>query len=138
MKKVNQVLTVVVEITDTGFSAYAKELSGVYSAAETLSELKENIIEVLGYQVEYLNDKDNASVKAKDFEINYVVDLEQFFDYFSVINKTAFAEKYAKINPSLFRQYTKGLTPMSGDKLKQISTGLHKLADELNDLAFVQ
>lgn len=133
-----QRLTIITEITGTGFSAYTTEMRGVYSAAATLGELKQNILEVLGYQLEILNGKEKTKLKAADYELNYVLDLEQFFDYYSVINKSAFAEKYAKINPSLFRQYTKGLTPMSGDKLKQISLGLHKLADELRDLEFVK
>ena len=135
MSKEKRVLTVVIEKTSTGLSAYAKDFSGVATVGDTLAELKENIIEALGYQVEYLQETD-PSIKFEDFEINYVLDLEQFFDYFSVINKTAFAEKYAKVNPSLFRQYTKGLTPLSGEKLTQISKGLHKLAEEINDLTF--
>jgi hypothetical protein len=41
------------------------------------------------------------------------------------------------MNQSLFRQYTKGLTTLSSDKMLQISKGLHKLADELSDLTLV-
>ncbi|RZJ72021.1 hypothetical protein [Flavobacterium sp.] len=126
-------ITIIVEKTGTGFSAYAKEMAGIATAADTISELKSNINEVLFYQIEYLNEKGDK-VSIDDFEINYVVDLEQFFDYFSVINKSAFAEKYAGINQSLFRQYTKKLTPLSDDRLIQISNGLHKLADELSGI----
>jgi two-component system phosphate regulon sensor histidine kinase PhoR len=57
----------------------------------------------------------------ENFTINYVVDLEQIFEYFNVINKSAFAEHYAGMNQSLFRQYTKGLASLSGDKMAQIS-----------------
>ena len=132
-----KLITVVIEKTNTGFSAYANDFSGIATVGQTFSELKENVNEVLEMQIEYLQEND-SSIKLENFEINYVVDLEQFFEYFSVINKTAFAERYAKVNPSLFRQYTKGLAPLSSDKLRQISTGLHKLADEINDLTFVE
>ena len=132
-----KLITVVIEKTNTGFSAYAKDFSGIATVGETFSDLKENINEVFQLQIEYLQEKD-PSIKSLDYEINYVVDLEQFFEYFSVINKTVFAERYAKVNPSLFRQYTKGLTPLSSEKLKQISSGLHKLADEINDLTFAE
>jgi predicted RNase H-like HicB family nuclease len=128
-------LTVVVEKTVTGFSAYAKEIDGLATVGSSLSELKENFNEVLQYHVEYLNEQGEALTK-ENFTINYVVDLEQIFEYFSVINKSAFAERYAEINQSLFRQYTKGLAPLSGDKMAQISKGLHKLADEISDLTF--
>jgi predicted RNase H-like HicB family nuclease len=129
-------VTVIVEKTGTGFSAYAKEIDGLVTVGDSISELKSNFNEVLYHHVEYLQEQGETSLKVDDFELNYVLDLEQFFEYFNVINKTAFAEQYAKVNSSLFRQYTKGLAPLSGDKLKQISKGLHKLADEINDLSF--
>lgn len=124
--KLKKNLTIVVEITGNGFSGYAKEIPGVYSAAATLSELKENITEVLELQ----------ELNTADYEVSYAVDLEQFFNHFSVINKSAFAENYAKVNQSLFRQYTKGLAPLSGDKLSSISRGLKQLAKEIDSLEF--
>ena len=128
-------LTVIVEKTATGFSAYAKEIDGLATVGSSLSELKENFNEVLQYHIEYLNEQGEALTK-ENFTINYVVDLEQIFEYFNVINKSAFAEHYAGMNKSLFRQYTKGLASLSGDKMAQISKGLHKLADEISDLTF--
>ena len=97
--------------------------------------MKENFNEVLQYHIEYLNEQGEALTK-ENFTINYVVDLEQIFEYFNVINKSAFAEHYAGMNQSLFRQYTKGLASLSGDKMAQISKGLQKLADEISDLTF--
>jgi len=129
-------LTIVIEKTGTGFSAYAKELTGVASVGDTIAELKENITEVLKYKVDYMHEMGDNAIKTEEFKLNYVVDLEQFFEYFSVIKKSVFAEKYAEVNPSLFRQYTKGLTPLSSNKLSQISNGLHKLATEIDDLVF--
>jgi predicted RNase H-like HicB family nuclease len=128
-------LTVIVEKTATGFSAYAKEIDGLATVGSSLSELKENINEVLQYHIEYLNEQGEA-LTIENFTINYTVDLEQIFEYFNVINKSAFAEHYAGMNQSLFRQYTKGLAPLSGEKMAQISKGLHKLADEISDLTF--
>lgn len=131
--KAQNVLTVIVEKTGTGFSAYTKEIDGLATIGDSLTELKRNFNEVLHYHVEYLQEK-GENVTVNDFTINYVLDLEQFFEYFNVINKSAFAEHYAGINQSLFRQYTKKLAPLSDDKMLQISRGLHKLADELSDL----
>jgi len=129
-------ITVIVEKTSTGFSAYAKEIDGLATVGSSISELKENFNEVLEYHVEYLQEQ-GENVTIGNFEVSYEIDLEQVFDYFNVINKSAFAEHYAEMNQSLFRQYTKGLAPLSGDKMQQISKGLHKLADELSDLTLV-
>lgn len=136
MKTPNRTITVIIEKTSTGFSAYAKEIDGLATVGSSISEIKNNFNEVLEYHVEYLQEK-GESVTIRDFEISYEIDLEQVFDYFNVINKSAFAEHYAEMNQSLFRQYTKGLAPLSGDKMQQISKGLHKLADELSDLTLV-
>ena len=131
--KAPNVLTVIVEKTGTGFSAYTKEIDGLATIGDNLTELKKNFNEVLHYHIEYLQEQ-GENVTTNDFTINYVLDLEQFFEYFNVINISAFAEHYAGINQSLFRQYTKKLAPLSDDKMLQISRGLHKLADELSNL----
>jgi predicted RNase H-like HicB family nuclease len=131
--KTQTVLTIVVEKTGTGFSAYAKEIDGLVTVGDSLTDLKINFTEVLQHHVDYLREK-GESASTDDYAMNYVLDLEQFFDYFNVINKSAFAEHYAGINQSLFRQYTKKLAPLSDEKLLQITRGLHKLASELSDL----
>lgn len=136
MKTPNRTITVIIEKTSTGFSAYAKEIEGLATVGSSISEIKNNFNEVLEYHVEYLQEQ-GESVTVGDFDISYQIDLEQVFDYFNVINKSAFAEHYAEMNQSLFRQYTKGLAPLSGEKMEQISKGLHKLADELSDLTLV-
>ena len=73
MKTMN--LTVIVEKTTTGFSAYAKEIDGLTTVGSSLSELKENINEVLQYHIEYLNEQGEA-LTTENFTINYTVDLE--------------------------------------------------------------
>lgn len=131
-----QQITVVMEKTDTGFSAYAKEIDGLITVGGTLGEVKRNMFEVINDHLEYLKECGKEIPSITELKINFVVDLEQFFGYYNVINKTAFAE-YAGINKSLFRQYTRGLAPISGKKMKQISHGLHRLADDLKDLTLV-
>jgi len=136
MNTQQRIISVIIEKTATGFSAYAKEIDGLATVGNNISEIKANFNKVLQYHVEYLQEQ-GEKVKITDFNISYQIDLEQVFDYFSVINKSAFAEHYAEINQSLFRQYTKGLATLSSDKMLQISKGLHKLADELSDLTLV-
>lgn len=75
------------------------------TVGNNISEIKANFNEVLQYHVEYLQEQ-GEKVKITDFNISYQIDLEQVFNYFSVINKSAFAEHYAEINQRLFRQYT--------------------------------
>jgi len=117
--------TAVIERTNTGFSGYIKEEDGIVTVGESITEIKENFIDALS-----LNFTENL-------EIEYLIDLDQFFEFYNVLNKSAFAD-YIGMNRSLFRQYTKGLATLSDDRLLQISKGLHKLANEFSDIALVK
>lgn len=119
--------TAVIEKTGTGFSGYIKEVDGIASASDSLSEIKSDLLEALQMTNE----------KIQDEQINYVIDLEQFFEYYNVINKTAFAD-YIGMNRSLFRQYTGGLTNLSDNKLLDITKGLHRLAKDFSDIVLVK
>ena len=99
MNTKKRVISVIIEKTATGFSAYAKEIDGLATVGSSISEIKANFNEVLQYHVEFLQEQ-GEKVKIADFDISYQIDLEQVFDYFSVINKSAFAEHYAEINQS--------------------------------------
>ncbi|MFH4968308.1 hypothetical protein V8G61_08900 [Gaetbulibacter sp. M240] len=118
-------LTAVIEKTGTGFSGYIKELNGIATTGDTISEIKEDFILALELK------------GIENYEIDYVIDLEQFFSYFKVINKSAFAE-YIGMNKSLFRQYTGSLTKLSDDKLLDITKGLHNLANDFSNIVLVR
>ena len=126
-------LTAIIEKTSTGFSGYFKEVDGAVSTNSSIAELKEDLQEVLNYHLDYLEEKDKNFTRPRDLIINYRIDLEQFFEHYNVINKTAFAE-YIGLNPSLFRQYIKGLAPLSDKKMLHITKGLHKLASDIEDI----
>ncbi len=129
--------TAVIEKTNTGFSGYFKEINGVITVADSIPEMKENFKESLEDYFEYLKFKGNEVPNIEEVEITYTVDMEQFFEHYNVINKSAFA-KYIDINPSLFRQYIKGLTKLSDKKMLQITDGLHKLADDISDIVLIR
>lgn len=118
----------IIEITSTGYSAYIKELPGVVTAGDALSDVKESLYEALDLYFE--------ESEALEYELVFYIDLQQFFNYFKVLNKTAFAQ-YLGMNTSLFRQYTSGLAPLSDEKLQTISEGLQRLSFELNNLSLI-
>jgi hypothetical protein len=65
------------------------------------------------------------------FEYKY--DIASLFDYYNWINVTQFA-KIAGINPSLMRQYKKGLSYISEKQANKIEVALHKLGNELSSI----
>ena len=130
------VFTAIIEKTNTGFSGYIKEIDGIVTAGDSINEMKDNFKEVLVDYFEYLSEKGIETPNIEDVKINFTVDMEQFFEHYDVINKSAFAD-YIGLNRSLFRQYTKGIANLSDKKMLQITNGLHKLADDISDIVLV-
>ena len=132
-----RVYTAIIEKTNTGFSGYISEVNGIIAVGDSINELKESLLEALQYEFDYLNEKStDEKLNVDDVDVNYNVDLEQFFEHYNVINKSAFA-KYIGLNPSLFRQYIKGLANLSDKKMLHITKGLHKLADDISDIVLI-
>lgn len=130
-------LKIVLEKTSTGYSAYAPDEEGIYTAGETYEELKENIIEVLELRIEYLEeigDAENAD-RLRNSRIEYFLDIQQFFEQYPMLNKSEFAS-FIGMNPSMMRKISKGLVALSDTKARQIEEGLRRLADEFSKVNF--
>lgn len=130
-------IRIILEKSSTGYSAYSPDFDGIFTAAPTFEEVQENIKEVIEAQAEYLlekgeTEKHDALVNAT---IDYQLDIQQFFDHYAMINKSAFAD-YIGMNASQLRKISKGIVSLSDEKALQIQKGLHKLAEELRAVHF--
>jgi len=131
-------LKVILEKSNTGYSAYEKEIAGIYTTGKNIQEVKENIQEVIEVQVEYLEEqgKIEDAQKLKDAELEFYLDVKQFFQEYKFINKSAFAEAIGE-KPGYIRKITSGLVKLSDDKSLKIQEGLHKLGKELLSVNFI-
>lgn len=131
-------MKIIIEVLQDGMSAYTKDFNGITASAESFSELKESLKEVIQAQYEYLLEKGQfkEAQELKGAQIQYYLDLSQLFEVFKFINKSQFAE-YIGINKSLFRQYTTKPTYISEERLKLINDGLHKAGSELLDIHLI-
>ncbi|WP_194972340.1 type II toxin-antitoxin system HicB family antitoxin [Aquiflexum lacus] len=130
-------LKIVLEKSSTGFSAYAPEEEGIYTVGETYEEVKENIAEVIEFKTEYLEEMGNSAEaeRLRNADIEYFLDIQQFFEQYSMLNKSEFAN-FIGMNPSMMRKISKGLVSLSDAKARQIEEGLHRLADEFGKVNF--
>lgn len=129
---------IVLEKSTTGYSAFSKDLPGLTTSGDSIEEIKENFKEVIELQADYLKDinKEDQADELLKADLIYYLDLETFFDYYSMFNKSKLAE-YLGINSSLLRRMSKDNNiELSEKKANQIEKGLHKLADELKDIHF--
>ena len=64
------------------------------------------------------------------YRFDYRMDIRDFFSLFAPIKQTAVALK-AGINPSLLRQYARGIKHPSLEQAKKIELAIHQLGREL-------
>ncbi|MFJ1429377.1 type II toxin-antitoxin system HicB family antitoxin [Capnocytophaga canimorsus] len=130
-------IRLILEKSATGYSAYSEDLKGVATAGETIEEVKENFKEALELQVDYLEEegKTAEATELRNAKVVYYLDLNTFFEYYSLFNKSELA-KYLGINPSHLRRLSGTNIELSEKKALQIQNGLHKLADDLKQICF--
>lgn len=105
-------------------------------SGDTVAEAKEDFMNSV-QEITESYAEDGIEVPAELSEaIEFNFDISSLFEYYSVINISAFA-KMVGINDSLLRQYKRGNTYISDAQLSKIEEGIHKLGKELSSLRLV-
>ena len=118
-------VTLIIEENKDGFWAQIREYEGVFTHGETLEELKSNAKEALEL---YFEDSGKAVPKSLKFE--FVYDIREFFEVNNYINISKLAER-SGINPSLLRQYTRGIKYPGHKQILKIQTTIREIGMEL-------
>ena len=79
--------------------------AGLNAVGQSVKEAKDDLLACLE---EAKADYEESGKTAEQVEFRYQYDLQSFFDYFSFLNVTEVAKR-AGVNPSLMRQYTRGI-----------------------------
>jgi len=122
-------IKVIVEKTNTGFSAYCESLS-VFTEAPSVNQLYEALIEALNFYYE----EEGVKITKEVLDLNF--DFRTFFQNYKAINARFLAERIG-MNQSLLAQYTSGVKTPSEKQLKKIVEGIHSIGRELNDLTLL-
>ena len=123
-------IKVTVEKTSTGFSAGAEKYP-VYTAGDSLEEIKSNIVEALNLHFEYTS---KPLITADSIKL--VLDLASFFDFYKVINAKALSERIG-MNQSLLAQYINGVKKPSAIQTNRILKGVQQVGRELAEMQFL-
>jgi len=128
MKRIKKKIKIIVEKTETGFSAYSDEFS-IFTTGRTVPELINNAYEAtqLYFENEYEITHD---------DLRFEIDFEQFFQYFKVLNSKFLAERIG-MNPTLLSQYVQGHKKPSENQTEKILTGIHQIGQELSDMNLI-
>ena len=103
---------------------------------DTVAEAKTDFMNSIEEIIEsYKEDAQPVPVELTE-QPEFYFDVSSLFEYYSVINVSAFA-KMVGINDSLLRQYKRGGTYISDAQLGKIEAGIHQLGQELSSLRLV-
>ena len=129
MKTLRKKIKMIVEKTDTGFSAFSDEYP-IYTTARTITELMNNAIEASKLNFE----EDNISITQEN--LKFEIDFKQFFQYYKVLNAKFLADKIG-MNPTLLSQYVQGHKKPSKKQTEKILYGIHQIGQELSDINLI-
>lgn len=129
MKTLKKKIKLVIEKTDTGFSAFCVDYS-VYTTGHSFTELLSHAVEAINL---YLLDKDARVTEAN---IEFEIDIPQFFQYYRVINAKFLAQRIG-MNESLLSQYVHGVKKPSIAQTNKILAGIREIGQELTSLNFL-
>ncbi len=129
MKTLKKKITLIVEKTDTGFSAYSDNYP-VFTTGKTIPELIDNAFEACSLYLEAEN------VKLTHEDIKFEIDFKQFFKYYKVLNSRFLADKIG-MNPTLLSQYVQGHKKPSSNQTEKILTGIHQIGQELSEINLI-
>ena len=124
MKTLKKKIKLVVERTDTGFSAYSEDYP-VFTTGESFTELLHNAVEAMNL---FLIDQ-ASQITEKNIE--FEIDIKQFFQYYRVINSKFLAKKIG-MNESLLSQYVTGRKKPSASQTNRILSGIQEIGRELS------
>lgn len=129
MKTIREKIRMIVEKTDTGFSAYSVDYP-IYTTGKSVADLINNAYEAVNLY--YEDQKINITRDNLKFEL----DFRQFFQYYKVINSKLLADRIG-MNATLLSQYVTGHKKPSETQTEKILTGIHQIGQELAEISLI-
>ncbi len=126
-------IQVIIEKSETGYSAYVPELPGCVSTGSNVEEIKRYIGEAISFQLEGMQEDGLPIPQALTgkYSLQFTFDVETFLKYYDKIFSRRALSRLTGINESLLSQYASGLKHPRPAQAKRIEKGLHRLANEL-------
>lgn len=129
MKTTIKKIKVMVEKTDTGFSAFCDDYP-IFTTGRTIPELIDNAMEAANLFFE------NDNIKLTHDNFKFEIDFKQFFQYYKVLNSKFLADKIG-MNPTLLSQYVQGHKKPSDKQTQKILFGIHQIGQELSEINLI-
>ena len=129
MKTLIKKIKLIVEKTDTGFSAFSNDYP-IFTTGKTISELFNNAVEACNLNFE------DEGIELTHENLKFEIDFKQFFQYYKVLNSKFLADKIG-MNPTLLSQYVQGHKKPSDKQTEKILFGIHQIGQELSEINLI-
>lgn len=129
MKTIKEKIRMIVEKTDTGFSAYSVDYP-IFTTGKSVTDLISNAYEAVNLY--YEDQKINITRDNLKFEL----DFRQFFQFYKVINSKLLADRIG-MNATLLSQYVTGHKKPSEMQTEKILMGIHQIGQELAEINLI-
>jgi len=124
-------IKVVIEKTKDFYSAYAVNAAGIYAGGETVEEVKQSVLDAIVLLKKYNTDENIPEILKGEYQIEYMVDVQSFLNYYNQVFTNVALERITGINQKLLHHYATGLKKPREPQRKKIENALHKLGSEL-------
>jgi predicted RNase H-like HicB family nuclease len=133
-----QNIVVILEKSDSNYSAYIPELDGCIATGETIQETVNNIEEAVEFHLAGMKEEGlNVPESFKnDYKLSYKIDFESLFDWFAGVLTKSGISKLTGMNQSLLSQYANGIKTPSTRQTKKIEQAIHSFGEELLSIQF--
>jgi len=129
METTNKIIKLIVEKTDTGYSAYAVDYP-IFTTGQTITDLQNSAFEAANLYFE------DENVPIAREELKFEIDFHQFFKYYNVLNAKFLARRIG-MNPTLLSQYINGKKKPSEAQAEKIINGIHEIGNELSEISLI-
>ncbi len=130
-----RVQVIVEQASDGKFWCYTEqdiENVGLSAMGDSVAKAKQDLLDC------YEEARQDAEENGKSFpevEFEYKYDLQSFFNYFSFLNVSDIAQR-AGINPSLMRQYSRGIKKAGEKTYEKFSACINNITKDLQAAVF--
>jgi len=129
MKAISKKIKMIVEKTNTGFSAFSEDYP-IFTTGRTIPELMENALEAANLCFE------DKKVIITQENLRFEIDFKQFFLHYRVLNSKFLADKIG-MNATLLSQYIQGRKKPSATQTEKILSGIHQIGQELSEINLI-
>ncbi|MCX6238514.1 MAG: helix-turn-helix transcriptional regulator [Bacteroidia bacterium] len=129
METKNKKIKMIVEKTNTGFSAFAEDFP-IFTTGRTIPELMDNTLEAVNLHFE------DENIKINQENLRFEIDFKQFFLHYRVLNSKFLADKIG-MNPALLSHYVQGRKKPSEKQTAKILSGIHQIGQELSEINLI-